>query len=201
MNCIRLHTLRTALFLSTYALLIGCASSRQEQVLEVYDVRGTEATARLTVDGREVFTTTAYIGKNGIGKTGEGDAKTPTGTLRAVGAFGVKPNPGTAMPYTRVTASTFACDEPGPYYNQIVDTARVHHAGCTGEDMLHTVPEYDYGLSTDFNAACRYPDGSNIFVHCKGRKTWTGGCIALDEDKMLELLCRCDTTLVIRIRP
>ena len=175
-------------------------SNRQKgQLLEVYDVHGSEATARLTIDGKEIFTTSVYIGKNGIGKTGEGDAKTPTGTLRPLTAFGVKTNPGTKMPYIDVTPSIFACDEDCQYYNQIVDTAKVHHYGCKGEDMFHTVPEYNYGIATDFNKECAYPKGSAIFIHCKGAKVWTGGCIAFDEDKMVEILRRCDTSLVVTV--
>ena len=55
--------------------------------------------ARLTVDGKVLFVTDVYVGKNGLGKKGEGAAKTPVGTLRPLNAFGIKPNPGTTMPY------------------------------------------------------------------------------------------------------
>ena len=138
-------------------------------------------------------------GKNGIGKTGEGDAKTPIGTLRVLSAFGVKPNPGTTMPYIDVTSSTYACDDSCEYYNQIIDTAAVHHQ-CGGEDMCHIVPQYNYGIATDFNKACVYPNGSNIFIHVKGTKPYTGGCIAFDEDRMFDILRKCDSTLVITVR-
>ena len=52
------------------------------QLLEVYDVQGSAGKARLTVDGKVLFVTDVLVGKNGLGKTGEGDAKTPVGTLR-----------------------------------------------------------------------------------------------------------------------
>ena len=169
-----------------------------QQLLEVYGVHGSEATARLTVNGKVLFTTGVYIGKNGLGKEGEGDAKTPTGTLRVQSAFGVKPNPGTKIPYINVTSSIYACDDNCEYYNQIIDTAAVHHK-CGGEDMFHTVPEYNHGIATDFNKECIWPKGSAIFIHCKGHKTWTGGCIALDEERMVELLKNCDKSLIITI--
>ena len=185
--------------------VITCCSSEDNpatkgQLLEVYNVHGSEAKARLTIDGKEIFTTDVYIGKNGIGKTSEGDSKTPTGSLHVLQAFGVKSNPGTAIPYLDVTTSVFACDEEGPYYNQVIDTAAVHHYGCKGEDMYHTVPQYNYGLTTDFNSECVWPKGSNIFIHCKGPKQYTGGCIAFDEDKMIEILRRCDLSLIVTIR-
>ena len=169
------------------------------QLLEVYDVQGSTAKARLTVDGKVLFTTDVLIGKNGIGKTGEGDAKTPTGTLRPLHAFGIKPNPGTTMPYVNITSSHFACDEDCEYYNQIIDTAAVHHP-CKGEDMYSYQPHYNYGIATDFNKECVYPNGSAIFVHVKGPKPYTGGCIAFDEDKMIEILKNCDLSLVITVK-
>jgi L,D-peptidoglycan transpeptidase YkuD (ErfK/YbiS/YcfS/YnhG family) len=70
------------------------------QLLEVYDVQGSAGKARLTVDGKVLFVTDVFVGKNGLGKTGEGDGKTPIGTLHPLSAFGVKPNPGTKMPST-----------------------------------------------------------------------------------------------------
>lgn len=169
------------------------------QLLEIYNVHGSEATARLTVDGKVIFTTDVYVGKAGVGKTGEGDAKTPLGTLHVLSAFGIKENPGTQMPYINITPSTFACDEDCEYYNQIIDTAVVHHP-CKGEDMYKTAPQYNYGIATDFNKECVYPLGSNIFIHVKGQKTYTGGCIAFDEDKMVEILVNCDKSLVIQVK-
>ena len=169
------------------------------QLLEVYDVQGSAAKARLTVDGKVLFTTDVLIGKNGVGKTGEGDAKTPLGTLHPLSAFGIKPNPGTTMPYIDITPSHFACDEDCEYYNQIIDTAAVHHP-CKGEDMYSYQPHYNYGIATDFNKECIYPNGSAIFVHVKGGKPYTGGCIAFDEDKMIEIHKNCDLSLVITVK-
>ncbi len=188
--------LTAILTISGASVLTTSCSNEKGQLLEIYDVHGTEATARLKIDGEVLFTTSVYIGKNGIGK--EGDAMTPAGTMHVLNAFGVKPNPGTTMPYVDVSSSIFACDDSCEYYNQIIDTAQVHHP-CGGEDMFHTVPEYNYGLATDFNQEGIWPKGSNIFIHCKGQKTWTGGCVAFDEERMVELLKRCDTSLIIRV--
>ncbi|MBP5387255.1 MAG: L,D-transpeptidase family protein [Prevotella sp.] len=190
-------TISSAIMLTT-SCFNGGNAAKKGQLLEVYDVHGCEATARLTVNGKVLFTTSVYIGKNGIGKEGEGDAKTPIGKMHVLKAFGVKPNPGTSIPYIDVTTSIYACDDQCEYYNQIIDTAMVHHK-CGGEDMFHTVPEYYYGIATDFNKDCVWPKGSNIFIHCKGHKTWTGGCIALDEERMVELLKNSDQSLVITV--
>ena len=142
--------------------------------------------------------TDALIGKNGLGKTREGDAKTPEGDFGVLTAFGILPDPGTALPWLPVTESTFACDEQGPWYNRIIDTAAVHHA-CRGEDMFRTAPEYNYGLALDYNAGCVWPEGSAIFFHCKGAKAWTGGCVAVDEDFMRLILTTCHPGLRVVI--
>ena len=131
----------------------------------------------------------AYVGKYGIDKTGEGDAKTPTADLGVLYAFGIRSNPGTALDYIDVKLTTFACDEDCEYYNTVIDTAETGH-DCKGEEMFRYTPEYNYGLATDFNAECVPGAGSAIFIHCKGAKAFTGGCIALDEEHMAEVL-RC----------
>ena len=189
------------IFICSVGIFSSCKgkNAAEKQLLEIYDVHGSNAKARLTIDGKVLFVTDVFVGKNGIGKTSEGDAKTPIGTLRPLTAFGIKPNPGTSMPYLNITPSSFACDEDCAYYNQIVDTAVVHHP-CTGEAMYSYQPEYNYGIATDFNKECVYPNGSAIFVHVKGHKTYTGGCIAFDEERMVEILRNCDMSLVITVK-
>ena len=175
------------------------ATTEHGQLLEVYDVQGSEGKARLTVDGKVLFVTDVYVGKNGLGKTGEGDGKTPVGILHPLSAFGVKPNPGTKMPYIDVKPTTYACDEDCEYYNKIIDTAETKHE-CKGEEMYSYQPQYNYGIATDFNKECIYPNGSAIFIHVKGSKPYTGGCISFDEDRMVEILKNCDMSLVIEIK-
>ena len=171
--------------------------ARQTAVQDIVLVQcgsGSDASVRYyRKDGRRWALDTegsALIGKNGLGKTREGDAKTPEGDFGVLTAFGILPDPGTALPWLPVTESTFACDEEGPWYNRIIDTAATHHP-CKGEDMFHTAPEYNYGMALDYTAACRYPDGSAIFFHCKGAKAWTSGCIAVDEDLLRHILTTC----------
>ncbi len=144
------------------------------------------------------FETEAIIGKNGPEKTGEGDAKTPYGDFGVRGAFGIRSNPGTDLPYTEIKETTFACDEEGEYYNQIIDTEETGH-DCKGEEMYELSPEYNYGIETDFNAKNEWPKGSAIFIHCKGTKKFTGGCVALDEELMKKVLETADSGMRIII--
>lgn len=184
---------------------VACSSddnktTKNGQLLEVYDVVGSQGKARLTVNGKVIFTTDVYVGKNGIGKTSEGDTKTPTGVLRPLRAFGIKPNPGTKMPYLNITPTTYACDDDCKYYNKIIETANITDHQCKGEEMYSYQPHYNYGIATDFNKECIWPEGSNIFIHVKGSKPYTGGCISFDEDRMIDILRYCDMSLVIIVR-
>lgn len=175
-----------------------CGKAR-EQLLEIYNVQGSKAKARLTIDGKEVFVTDVFIGQNGLGKQREGDRRTPIGIIHVKGAFGILPNPGTSIPYTDVTTSIFACSDK-EYYNQVIDTAVVHHLNCSGEDMSRYVPDYNYGLMTDYNPQCIPGLGNSIFIHCKGNKPYTAGCIAFDEERMIEILRKCDMNLIVFVR-
>ena len=62
-----------------------------------------------------------WLGRGGVGKTKEGDGKTPSGRLSFLYAFGTCPSPGTVFPYRRLDDSHELVDDAGSqYYNQIV---------------------------------------------------------------------------------
>ena len=63
---------------------------------------------------------------------------------------------------------------------------------CKGEEMYKYSPEYNYGLQTATNPANEYNNGSNPFIHCKGAKPFTMGCVALDEEYMITILKKSD---------
>lgn len=69
----------------------------------------------------------------------------------------------------------------------IIDTALVHHR-CKGEDMHSFDPQYRYGMTIDFNSEHIYPAGSAIFIHCKGEKPYTAGCVAVAESDLVKIL-------------
>lgn len=140
------------------------------------------------------FQSDAYVGKNGIsGDIVEENNATPVGDygIRDF-AFGILPNPGTKLEYLDVTPTTYACDEDTELYNQIFDISKSNHKDCKGEEMYKYTPEYNYGLTMEHNPKNIYPKQSNIFIHCKGAKPFTGGCIALDQKDMKTILTTCD---------
>ncbi|MBQ9462875.1 MAG: hypothetical protein IJU68_04375 [Bacteroidales bacterium] len=176
-----------------------------QQLLLVEHSGGSDALARYYTKGAKGWRLrgkgSAFVGKNGVGKTREGDAKTPVGELRPLRAFGILPDPGCALPYLHVVPGTFACDEQGPNYNRIVQTGSAEPSpGYGGERMWELSPEYDYGIETDYNSRGIWPMGSAIFIHCKGAKAWTGGCVALEKELMKKVLLTATEKLVILIR-
>lgn len=165
-----------------------------QQIICVHFVEGSTAIFKMYVrDATQdngwnlILATDAFVGQGGIDKEQEGDLKTPTGEFNVTKAFGIKPNPGTSLEYIRINDNLYACDEEGEYYNQIIDSQVTNHA-CKGEHLINYVPQYNYGLCIDFNPENIFPNGSNIFIHVKGNKVYTAGCIAIDEESMIKVL-------------
>ena len=179
------------------------ADPQAKQLLTVQSTGGPNATVNYFVKAENgswntVFCDAAFIGRNGIGKTQEGDSKTPVGVFRPMAAFGIMPNPGSSLPYIDITPGTVACDAEGPLYNRIVKPGD-YLTEPEGEKMWLLSPKYDYGLQIDFNPQNIYPLGSAIFVHCKSYNPYTGGCVALERGRMIEILKSADAGLRICI--
>lgn len=139
---------------------------------------------------KERYACTAYLGKAGIGKTREGDQKTPTGTYNLTQPFGIKADPGANMPYTQVTKNHYWCGSSGSeYYNRLVDMREVDRKVTSSDEyLINYKGYYDYCMFIDYNAEGAAGKGSCIFLHCIGGKKSTGGCIAVPEDVMKQIV-------------
>lgn len=137
---------------------------------------------------QQLMTTPGFIGKNGLGKTKEGDARTPVGTFHFNKAFGIAPDPGCAIPYTQVNENTYWSGDvrPGMKYNEMVDIRDFPELDTEDSEHIadYTV-HYVYCLNISYNEAGTPGKGSAIFLHCMApMKTYTGGCVAIPQDKM-----------------
>ena len=165
------------------------------QIITVQATEGSNAKVMLfekdEVNGKTVWTETlccdGFIGLNGLGKTKEGDNKTPIGDFGITTAFGIKENPGTALPYVDVTADIYCCGDEN-YYNQLIDITECPHDCADGEHLIDYTPEYNYGLFLDYNRDGTPGLGSAIFFHCSGANPYTGGCVAVKEENMVTIL-------------
>ena len=152
---------------------------------------------------QQVMTTPGYIGKNGLGKTKEGDSKTPVGVFRFNKAFGIAPDPGCAIPYTQVDEHIYWSGDmrPGMRYNEMVDIRKF--PGLDKEASEHIADytvHYVYCLNISYNEAGELGKGSAIFLHCTApMKPYTGGCVAIPQDKMRFVLQRVRPDCVVLI--
>lgn len=160
-----------------------------------------EVTKVETMKWQLVLETEALIGRNGLGKTKEGDGKTPIGVFLFTKAFGILENPGTKMTYTQVSESHYWVDDSNSrYYNQFVNIDEAVPDWKTAEHILEFGECYNYVLATSFNAEGISGAGSAVFLHCvsKDMKA-TAGCVAIPEVFMRELIKRVEPTCVLII--
>ena len=175
------------------ASALDCADETDQIVLVEYQ---SGSSAKLSIHEKqsgvwtELYSGNAIVGRNGIDKAAEGDGKTPTGTYNLTQPFGINADPGANMDYTQVDKYLYWCGTSGSeYYNQLVDireTGRMYES--TDEYLINYKGYYNYAMFIDYNASGEKGKGSCIFLHCKGSKNSTGGCIAVSETVMKNII-------------
>lgn len=135
------------------------------------------------------------LGKNGIGKTKEGDGRTPSGVYRLGGAFGTTDKPaGLKLAYAQTTKQDYWIDDPASDdYNRRVTYAGNPDRRWRSYERLHQ-PLYKYAIVVRYNDDPVVPGkGSAIFLHLwRGPDKPTAGCIAMSEPNLLKLLAALD---------
>lgn len=147
----------------------------------------------------EIISCPAYIGKKGWGKTKEGDSKTPRGVYHFTMAFGINDDPGCALGYTKVDETHYwNGDSNSEKYNQFVSTR--DYKNFTKKESEHIIDydlAYKYCLNISWNEDGTPHKGSAIFLHCYTKNKFTGGCVAIPEEKMIEVLRHVKNNCVI----
>ena len=161
---------------------------------------------RKNADGKweQILSTPGFVGKNGLvadADRREGCGQTPVGIYRFNKAFGIAPDPGCAIPYFQVDENTYWSGDPDRQYNRMVDIRDVPELAM--DDSEHIVEydyQYQYCLNISFNEECTPGRGSAIFLHCFGpRKPWTGGCVAVPENIMKQIMQNVQEDCVVVI--
>lgn len=135
-----------------------------------------------------------HTGRNGVTSSKvEGDKSTPAGLYTLTQAFGVEADPGSLLPYRRVTQDSYWVDDPDSVcYNQWVEGTEDKNWN-SAEHLADYAGQYAYAVVVDYNM---FPPvagkGSAIFLHCGNRAT--AGCVAVPRSDMLELLLWLDPT-------
>lgn len=135
---------------------------------------------------QQTFNVAGKYGINGVVNASQrvvGSKTTPLGLFDIDNyAYGIKSNPGAAMPYHQAVTS----DD----YMSVNDT---WNSGSVGEVILSVDGGsgcYNYFLNINF--ARKYPgQGSCLFIHCPSGSNGTGGCVAIPENYMITLLKQC----------
>ncbi|MBQ9015594.1 MAG: L,D-transpeptidase family protein [Firmicutes bacterium] len=153
---------------------------------------------------KQILTTPAVIGKFGLGKTKEGDGKTPTGTYHFNYAFGIEPDPGcTAFAYQQVTEDDYWSGDQreGYRYNEMVSIKDLPDLNTDDSEHIVEYPvHYRYCMNISYNEEGEAGKGSAIFLHCLApQKPYTGGCVALPEDKVITALQNVEKDCVVVI--
>ena len=169
------------------------SNAKVTELLEVRYLGGVRATVVVRKKSGSAWETalscSGYVGSAGIGQAHEWVARTPEGDFGITSAFGINDDPGSTLPYVKVTSALYWCGDRS-YYNQLVNIYE-HPHDCAGEHLIDYSPHYNYGLFFDYNTnPVRYGAGSAFFVHCTGpgSTSGTGGCIAVSQSNMIKII-------------
>ncbi len=148
----------------------------------------------------QIFTTTAWVGANGLsdGRTRrQGSYATPIGTYTMTEAFGIKPDPGTGLPYHQVVEGDWwVQDNNSQHYNSLRNESQGGFKRTTdgingSERLIDYGKQYAHSVVINFNRA---PDrrvpmrGSGIFLHVNSGKGATAGCVSIGKPKLRLLM-------------
>jgi len=153
---------------------------------------------------KRILSTPGFVGRNGLcldADHAEGCAQTPIGTYHFTAAFGIAEDPGCQIPYLQVDDDIYWSGDFDRFYNEMVRLSEVPELDLgNSEHIVAYEYEYQYCLNISFNEEGTPGRGSAIFLHCLGReKPWTGGCVAVPEYIMKQVLqnVREDCAVVI----
>ncbi len=130
----------------------------------------------------------ATIGRNGLGKTKEGDGKTPVGVYPLGDVFGYDML-ATKMPFFKSDRDLICVDDAkSRYYDRIVDRSRVIEDFTSFETMRREDDLYAMVVRVGYNPDHIPGKGSCIFLHVKNGDRPTAGCVGLPKAAMAKLI-------------
>ena len=153
---------------------------------------------------QQVLQTPGFVGKYGLCEDedhAEGCAQTPMGTYHFNKAFGIAEDPGCAIPYVRVDDDIYWSGDESQCYNEMVNIQDYPDLDMTNsEHIIDYSYQYQYCLNISFNEEGTPGRGSAIFLHCMGPlKPYTGGCVAIPEHIMKQVMQRVREDCVVVI--
>ncbi len=139
----------------------------------------------------------ARLGSGGLvlaSRRVQGSRTTPAGSFTITETFGRAADPGTVMPYVKVsTDHWWVQDRRSAYYNQMRLGSKggfaLTQSGYYGSERLYYKgAQYDYAAVVNFNRPNPVIGrGSGIFLHANGDIT-TVGCVSVERTRMSKIL-------------
>ncbi|MDO5521482.1 MAG: hypothetical protein Q4G58_13405 [bacterium] len=169
-------------------------AAKKYSQLVVISVKNKKTTVTMHVKDKngywsEILYTSGDIGKYGLGKGKEGDAKTPVGIFNLNYAFGIKKNPGAKVSYKKVNKYDYwNGDYNSKYFNTLCDSRKVKFDLSNSEHIIDYGKVYNYCVFFDYNKEGKKNRGSCFYLHCKGKYGYTLGCVGVSEQSMIKIL-------------
>jgi L,D-peptidoglycan transpeptidase YkuD (ErfK/YbiS/YcfS/YnhG family) len=115
----------------------------------------------------------------------EGSKNAPAGKYTITQAFGRYKNPGTKLPYHRITPDDVWVDNVHSIYYNTLQSKRKTHEKSENMNIL----QYDYGFVINYNTKRIKGKGSAIFFHIDtGHYNYTLGCTAVTKSNVIRIL-------------
>jgi L,D-peptidoglycan transpeptidase YkuD (ErfK/YbiS/YcfS/YnhG family) len=146
---------------------------------------------------KKIYDIPVVVGKKGLGKTKEGDTKTPVGIYKIGNSFGTVNKPvGLKTPYVKTTSHDYWVDDVSSiFYNKWVN----HYFNPkkiwkSYEKLTNSLYKYAAIIKYNDNPIVK-GKGSAIFLHVwRNSLSPTAGCIATSEANMLKVLKTMDSS-------
>ncbi|MED4795155.1 SH3 domain-containing protein [Priestia megaterium] len=152
-----------------------------------YDTNSAKIQTFEKVDGKwkQVLTANGVLGQKGFALSKkEGDMESPTGKYTIGTAFGRYENPGTKLPYRKITANDVWVDDSKSSLYNTWQQKPANGRWTSAENM--DIPAYDYGFVINYNESRTPGNGSAIFFHVG--TNYTAGCTATSKEQVVSIL-------------
>ncbi|MFS0906920.1 SH3 domain-containing protein [Priestia aryabhattai] len=152
-----------------------------------YDTKSAKIQTFEKVDGnwKQVLTANGVLGQKGFTLSKkEGDMESPTGKYTIGTAFGRYENPGTKLPYRKITSNDVWVDDSKSSLYNTWQQKPANGRWTSAENM--DIPAYDYGFVINYNESRTPGKGSAIFFHVG--TNYTAGCTATSKEQVVSIL-------------
>ncbi|MGG0454041.1 SH3 domain-containing protein [Priestia megaterium] len=152
-----------------------------------YDTKSAKIQTFEKVDGnwKQVLTANGVLGQKGFSLSKkEGDMESPTGKYTIGTAFGRYENPGTKLPYRKITSNDVWVDDSKSSLYNTWQQKPADGRWASAENM--DIPAYDYGFVINYNESRTPGKGSAIFFHVG--TNYTAGCTATSKEQVVSIL-------------